>query len=226
MELTTAQERRLRKLVSAFLEENKKLNLSAHRTEESCWIGNVLDSLAAMELPLLQDAKEGSSVIDIGTGGGFPLLPLAILLPHCRFTGIDATRKKVDAVGRIIQELRIPNVPVVCGRAEDVGQNPQHREQYDIVLSRAVAELSTLLEITVPFARIGGSIILWKSLDIAEELQASSHAQQKLSCALADQHRYALPGDWGERQLLVYRKTGTTPGMYPRPVGVPKKRPL
>lgn len=235
--ITEEQEAKLRELLGLFLEENKKLNLSAFRTEENCWNGNVLDSVAAAELDLFM--KEGLSVLDVGTGGGFPLLPLAILLPQQRFVGMDATKKKIDAVQRIMEALHLTNVSLVTGRAEELGQDPAHRQQYDIVLSRAVAPINVLLELCAPFAKVGGRVIFWKSMKIDGELQESLLARAELSCRLVDRYEYDLDatglptvapakrgGGWGKRQLLIYEKQFATKEKYPRAVGVPAKHPL
>lgn len=232
-----------------FLEENQKLNLSAYREEETCWIGNVLDSVAAVScfdgacpegsVSSFGYAQDDSSiqssrraqhdtlkVIDIGTGGGFPLLPLAILFPSIEFTGLDSTRKKIDAVQRIIDALQIPNVRLLLGRAEELGHDALHREQYDLVLGRAVASLNTLLELMSPFAKINGKLLCWKSLSIEEELTGSVHAGKQCMCRLSGQHEYALPGDWGKRQILIYEKEKALPQEFPREIGMPKKEPL
>lgn len=209
-----------------FLEENQKINLSAFRTEESCWTGNILDSLAFLEiLPLLTTDHVPLTILDVGTGGGFPLLPLAICLPEGDFTGIDSVQKKIDAVRRISAFLKLMNVRLFCGRAEELGRDPMHREQYDLVLSRAVAALPTLLEYTSPFAKNGGYIVLWKSMDIEKELQESLLARAEFSCHLTKQHTYELPGGFGTRQLLVFQKTFALSKKYPREVGMPKKHP-
>ncbi len=216
-------ERLLRELMKNFLAENKKLNLSAYRQEEQCWVGNVLDSvlgIGPMEL------KRGMKVLDIGTGGGFPLLPIALLFPEVTFTGLDATKKKIDAVHRIINKMNIPNVELIVGRAESLGHDPLYREQFDVVLSRAVASLSTLLEFMSPFARVGGDMICYKSLSIEEELVASIQARMQLKARLTGRSEYVLPGDWGKRQLLFFKKTATLTREFPRAVGIPKKQPL
>jgi 16S rRNA (guanine527-N7)-methyltransferase len=199
------------------------LNLSALRTPEACYHGNVLDSLPILDLPEFQGAK---TVLDVGTGGGFPLLPIALVRPDIQVTGLDATQKKIDAIGRIGASLGLPNLHLLCGRAEDLGHDPTHRERYDCVTARAVAQLPTLLELTAPFARPGGIIVLWKSLHIDEELNASLFARSTLSTHLLYAHRYTLPGDWGERQLLVFAKSAKLKPIFPRENGLPKNVPL
>lgn len=215
-------EDKLRQLVDVFLRENEQTNLSALRTAEKCWIGNVLDSLAVSDLLL----PANTSILDLGTGGGFPLLPLSILYPDRKFTGVDSIGKKINAIQRICLELELKNVQLMCSRFEDLGRDPVHREQYDVVLARAVAELPVLLEYCAPFVKFGGRIILWKSLSIDEEFAASKAAQSKLHCPLTSQLRYTLPGDFGERQLLVFTKSKAISSHYPRAVGIPKKSPL
>ena len=222
--ISAEQQDRLKELTKIFLEENAKLNLSALRDEESCWIGNVLDSLPLLEM----DLAKGSAldVLDLGTGGGFPLLPLAICKPEWNFTGLDSTGKKLDAIRRICDSLNLPNVQLLNARAEETGGDARHRGHFDVVTARAVAPLNVLLELTVPFAKKGGHVVAWKSMHIEEELQDSDHARKVLQCTLVDRHTYDLPGDWGKRQLLVFRKTADTPTMYPRETGIPKRQPI
>lgn len=220
------QEKKLRELMQVFLRENQNLNLSAFRTEELCWNGNVLDSLALLDLlPSLFAHPSLCTILDVGTGGGFPLLPLAICLPEIHFVGIDSVQKKMDAVQRIIHILTLKNIHLFCRRAEELGQDSLHREHYDLVLSRAVAALPTLLEYTSPFVKIGGYIVLWKSMNIEKELQDSLLARAEFSCHLTKQHSYELPGGFGTRQLLIFQKTFSLSKKYPREVGIPKKKP-
>ncbi|MBU0766820.1 16S rRNA (guanine(527)-N(7))-methyltransferase RsmG [Patescibacteria group bacterium] len=228
-------EKRLEQLNEVFLEENCKLNLSAFRTSELSWVGNIMDSLAVLDTPLLQKNSK-LNILDLGTGGGFPLLPLAICLspeasakggcPNCKFTGIDATQKKVSAVENIAQTLELKNVDVVAGRAEELGRDEKYREQFDIVLSRAVAPINTLLEYCAPFTKVKGHIVLWKSLTIEQELKDSLIARAELSCHLIDKYEYELPEKFGKRQLLIFEKTFKTKPKYPRDVGIPKKNPI
>ncbi|MFA7681877.1 MAG: 16S rRNA (guanine(527)-N(7))-methyltransferase RsmG [Candidatus Peribacteraceae bacterium] len=247
----------LERLNEVFLQENQKLNLSAFRTQENSWIGNVLDSLAMVETGLLAPGPQNPSIpphaefaptpfpspvtgveknnnnekpqlhiLDLGTGGGFPLLPLALCYPQHSFVGMDATQKKIAAVERIAQEMHIPNVSLVTGRAEELGRDPKHREQYDLVLSRAVAPINVLLEYCVPFVKVGGHIVLWKSTKIEQELKDSLLSRAELSCQLETQHEYELSEKWGKRKLVILRKRFATKEKYPREVGVPKKKPL
>ncbi len=224
IEVPLALEPALIDLRDKVLAENEKVNLTALRVPEKCWIGNILDSLGFLEI--LGTIGTPKTLLDVGTGGGFPLLPLAIAMPQAQFTGLDSTGKKIEAIRRIATALSLPNVTLVTGRAEEMARDKDHRDHYDCVTARAVAELSTLLEFTIPFARVGGHVVLWKSLQATDEIERSKAAQKELKCSLILQHTYELPGDFGARQLLVFKKDAGTPKTYPRATGIPGKTPI
>jgi len=215
-------ESKLRQLNQIFLEENQKLNLSAFREEEQSWVGNIEDSLSILDSGIELNGK----IFDLGTGGGFPLLPLAICQPESKLTGLDSTNKKISAVERITKELSLTNVDLISGRAEELGRDPEHREQYDLILSRAVAGTNTLLELCAPFTKVKGKIVFWKSMKIDKELEDSLMARAELTCHLTNQYEYELPEPFGKRQLLIFEKTSPTSDKYPRKIGEPKKKPL
>ena len=220
-------ESRLRQLMDAFLKENTQLNLSAMRTPDLCWPGNILDSIALLQaFDTYPDLKKIKNLLDIGTGGGFPLTPLALCLPDIRCLGIDATQKKVDAVRRIIAAASIPNASLIAGRVESLAHNAEYRAQFDLVTARAVAPLSVLLEYAVPFLKIGGICGFWKSTKIAQELAETVDAQKKLSAPYVGNFQYALPDQWGERTIVFFKKTAATLSDYPRRTGIPKQTPL
>ncbi len=223
-DLSPDLERQLQDLRDRVLDENTRINLTALREPEKCWIGNVLDSLPMLDI--LEKVGNPKKLLDVGTGGGFPLLPLALAMPESRWAGLDSTGKKIEAIRRIAKDRGIANIDLVIGRAEDIARDKTHREQYDVVTARAVADLAALLEFTSPFAKVGGFVVLWKSMKADEEIESSKKAQHELHIPFAFSHTYTLPGDFGERQLLVFRKGSATPKMYPRPVGVPGKLPL
>ena len=212
-------------LTTVFLEKNKDINLSALRTFDACYTGNILDSIAAYDF-LTENTKPNNTIIDIGTGGGFPLLPLALYLPDRRFTGVDAIAKKIKAIEEIATTCGIENTSFVTDRCEVIGQLKKYRETFNICTSRAVASLAVLLEYMAPFVRPDGFLLCYKSMQIEEELEASLHAQKVLHCPLIQQISYTLPGDFGTRQLLVFQKKDTLSKEYPRAVGIPKKTPL
>lgn len=219
-------EQRLKDLMRIFLQENTKLNLSALRTEDACWNGNILDSVFFTELIDQKIIQRPNSLIDVGTGGGFPLLPLAIMFPQAKLMGLDSTRKKIDAIGRIATAAQIDNLTLVAERAEVAGRDGKYRGRFDVATARAVAPISVLLEYLSPFVAVDGHIVLWKSMHIEQELAESARAQKALHCTLKAQHTYDLGGDWGTRQFLVFSKDKATPPLYPRAVGVPGNEPL
>ena len=224
MELTPDLEARLRTLMTAFLAENANINLSALRTEDACWHGNILDSL-----PLLDVADvmaNASTLMDVGAGGGFPLLPVAAAKPELQCTGLDSIGKKMLAVQRIAKASGLANVKTMAERAEVAAKDAKHRERYDIVTARAVAPLNALLEYCAGFVKPHRYLVLWKSMHVDEELAASANAQKVLGCPLVGTHRYVLPGDWGERQLLIFRKEKPLAKEYPREIGMAKRLPL
>ena len=223
----TINESKLRELVRVFLEENKKLNLSAFRTEEHCYVGNVLDSLSFLEaLDNIHGLNAPETLLDIGTGGGFPLLPLAICLPKTHCSGIDATKKKIDAVQRIVTSLGLTNVGLFAQRLEDKARDKNFREKFDVVTARAVAPLSVLLEYAVPFLKVGGFCAFWKSSKVADELAESVRAQKALSVQFAGTYEYELSSDFGKRLIVFFKKLKETSREYPRKVGIPKSSPL
>lgn len=198
---------------------------------------DVLNNLPSVMKKIREELKNSPSplekglgvevrILDLGTGGGFPLLPLAICLPHCTFVGLDSVQKKISAVNRIMKAMNITNVSLVCGRAEELGRDTHHREQYDMVVCRAVAEINVLLEYIAPFVKVGGWILLWKSMNIDEELKNSLSARAELTCHLKGSEPYELPGNFGKRQILLFQKTSKTADKYPRDVGIPKNQPL
>jgi 16S rRNA (guanine527-N7)-methyltransferase len=218
----------LQKLVQIFLQENENINLSAFRTVEHCSIGNVEDSLAfvsALEQGSI-NISPPKMIIDIGTGGGFPLLPLAMAFPEAQCHGIDSIKKKLDAIMRIALEMEINNLHFHCGRLELFGHNPLLREQADIVTARAVAEIPVLLEYAVPLLKVGGLCAFWKSSHYADELASSLNAQKILHCQFIGKYDYDLGDEWGKRTILFFQKKAPTSEKYPREVSVPKAEPL
>ncbi len=225
--ISTETEKRLRTLVDVFLAENKKLNLSAFRTAEHCWIGNVLDSVSLLKaLQEMRGFTLPKKLLDIGTGGGFPLLPLAICWPETECVGLDATTKKIDAIGRIKETMHLENVKLVCGRAEEIGHQAEYRGQFDLITARAVGSIPVLLEYAIPLLKLGGICALWKSTKVAEELASSGIAQRALRSQFAGTFEYELPGDFGKRLLIFFKKAAPTPKEYPRKTGIPKQQPL
>jgi len=195
---------------------NERMNLTAISGPEDVVKKHFLDSLAAA--PYL---KQGARIVDVGTGAGFPGVPLLILRPDLKVTLMDSQQKKLLFLEALLAELGL-SAECVHARAEDAGQNPRHREYYDAALTRAVSALPVLAELTLPLVKVGGISIAYKG-DSAEELELATHALEVLQSTA---ERVVIPSDYGARELVILTKQGTTPKIYPRKAGTPAKKPL
>ena len=205
---------------------NRRLNLTAITDYEEVQIKHFLDSLTVV-LALKQPINTGGlSVIDVGTGAGVPGLPLKIAFPDIRLVLLDATAKKATFLQHLKEKLGLDNVEIMVGRAEEVAHLDDYREKFDIVLSRAVARLPTLVELTLPFCKIGGSFIAQKKGRIEPETQQATRAIDTLGGRLREMKRVKLDELSDERWLIIIEKVSATPIQYPRRAGVPAKRPI
>lgn len=228
IELAPEEIERLGLLLALVLRANEAMNLTAITDPDEAWTRHIFDSLTA--IALLAELEDGSAVIDVGTGAGFPGLPLAIALPQLRFTLLDATGKKCEFLRAAIARLGLTNATVVQGRAETLGQDRGvrtgtgrqggHRERYAAVVSRAVGRLATLVELTAPLCALGGVVVLTKGAKVDEELAEAEFAMREV-CLV---HAQTLPTPTG--RLVVMEKRSATPRTYPRRDGEPKSRPL
>jgi len=205
------------KFLWLLLGENRVMNLTAATTREEVWLRHIADSL--LLVPLLEEA---STVIDVGTGGGLPGIPLAIQRPDLRLTLLEATHKKCGFLERAVAELELNHVTVQCERSETAARDATLREHFDYAIARAVAPLPVLLEFTVPFVREGGAVLAMKGAQAGRELAEAKNALRILHCSLEEMFE---PGNHGSC-VLVIRKRGPTPDTYPRRTGIPAKRPL
>lgn len=197
-------------------------NLTALTGERDIILKHFVDSLGALRGGWLDGPHR---LLDIGTGAGFPGLPLAILRPDLQVTLNDATARKVAFVSQMITALALPNAVALTGRAETLGRGPQ-RGQYDRVTLRAVAALPTVLELALPLLRVGGVLLALKGALGADELAAGAQAAAELQAEMTAVDRYSLPLLGDARSLVVVTKTGATPERYPRREGIPAKSPL
>ena len=164
--------------------------------------------------------------MDVGTGAGFPGLALKIAFPGLQVTLLDSLRKRIDFLGAVVQKLHLQEVELIHGRAEDVARMEGRREHSDICVSRAVANLSTLSEYCIPFVKVGGVFVSYKSEKLSEELKNARHAISIFGSELERQVEFTLPDSDIYRNLLVIRKKKHTPGKYPRQAGQPQKNPI
>jgi len=203
---------------------SERFNLTAITDDDGIQIKHFLDSLSLLKA--LPSGWGRARLVDVGTGAGFPGLPLKLLCPDLRLTLVEATGKKITFLQALVEKLRLTGVTVIKARAEDLGQDPAHREQYDFAVARAVAEMPVLAEYLLPLVRLGGLAIAQKGHDAPAEAHAAEHAVHRLGGTLAQVIPIELPGIVETRHLVVYSKTALTPPAYPRRPGVPAKSPL
>lgn len=223
IEVTDSQVEKLDEYVRLLMSKNEELNLTSIRDRDEILIKHIVDSLMVTRSV---EFKSGMKVMDMGTGGGLPGIPLSIMFPSAQFTLVDSVGKKVEAVEEFASKLSLRNIIAISGRAEALGHDPEHREQYDRVLTRAVAPLRVLLELTLPFVHLNGKMIAYKGPNYLPELSAARNAISSLRSETPQVRQYSLPEDMGERTLVIVLKKFQTPERYPRRVGVPAKRPL
>lgn len=201
---------------------NQKFNLTAIRTQEEIWSRHFLDSLTCLRV---MRGTPLAKVIDIGTGAGFPGLVLKIVYPDMHLTLVESVGKKASFCAEVVRTLGLNNVEILTARAEELGQVPAHREQYDWAVARAVAPLPVLAEYLLPFIKIGGKMLAQKGRDSDLEIQQAENALTTLGGTLEQVMPVSLPGA-DAHTLIVVTKTSPTPDRYPRRVGIPTKRPL
>jgi 16S rRNA (guanine527-N7)-methyltransferase len=205
------------------MEWNQKFNLTAIRDTESIRTKHFLDSFSCV---LAWKANPPGRLIDVGTGAGFPGIPLKILYPSMKLTLVESVGKKAMFCQHIVSVLGLGDVEVVHKRAEDLGQNPKHRECYDWAVARAVANMNVLSEYLIPLIRIGGHMLAQKGESGPAEAQSAEKAMKLLGGKLAQLIPVNLPGVADDRYLVVVEKVAATPPKYPRKPGVPAKQPL
>ena len=205
------------------LEWNQKFNLTAIRDSESIRTKHFLDSLSCV---LAWKSSPPGELIDVGTGAGFPGIPLKILYPNLKLTLVESVGKKAMFCQHVVKLLGLEQVEVIQTRAEDLGQDPQYRERYDWAVARAVAHLKVLGEYLIPLVRVGGSILAQKGESGPAEAQSAEEAMKLLGGKLKQLIPVHLPGVADDRYLVVVEKVAATPPKYPRKPGVPMKQPL
>jgi 16S rRNA (guanine527-N7)-methyltransferase len=208
---------------SLLIEWNEKMNLTGITERDAVYEKHFYDSLTLASVA--QFDKIGS-LADIGSGAGFPSIPLAIVYPHLQVTIIDALAKRIKFLEEVTATLGLTKVLCLHSRAEDAARKREHRDHYDIVTARAVARLAVLNEFCLPFVRPGGLFIAMKGTDISAELDESRYSVTKLNGKIQDVKRLALPTEGAERHLVICVKREPTPSLYPRKAGIPLKSPL
>ncbi|RMF02921.1 MAG: 16S rRNA (guanine(527)-N(7))-methyltransferase RsmG [Chloroflexi bacterium] len=206
------------------IEWNRRVNLTRIVDPTEIATKHFLDSLSvAAALPNL---PPGAALVDVGSGAGFPGLPLKIALPHLRLTLLESTGKKCRFLEHVAGVLDLPDVTVLNARAEDAGRSPNHRARYNVAVARAVAALPVLAEYMLPLVKVGGWVVAQKGQNPAAEVKAASNALGVLGGKLVEIRPVDISGLDGERHLIVLQKTKPTPAPYPRRPGLPAKKPI
>lgn len=221
--LTPAQMEQFARYQTLLLEWNQRLNLTAIREPGAIQVRHFLDSLTCATVT---GDLNGRSLIDVGTGAGFPGLPLKILYPHLRLTLVESIAKKTTFLHAVVTDLGLADVTILAGRAEEIGHQAAHREQYDWAVARAVADMRVLAEYLLPLCRVGGHALAQKGENAPAETAAAAAAIQAVGGGPAQLHAVQLPDQTMLHYLVVIPKTAATPARYPRRPGVPTKRPL
>jgi len=242
VELTKEKERMFEKYYKLLLFWNELMNLTGITEKDQVYEKHFLDSLSIVKIlnikkmsetvekvkkpSEIKEAEKGFRVLDIGTGAGFPGIPLKIVFPEIKMVLLDSLEKRVKFLSEVVKELEIELTSCLHGRAEDFAKKEEYRQGFDLVVSRAVADLSVLSEYALPFVKVGGSFVAYKSSDIKEEVENSENAIEILGGQIKEEITFNLPYTKVRRTLLRIEKVSDTPEKYPRRAGKPVKKPL
>lgn len=223
IEFTEEKERIYRGYMEDILELNESINLTAIRERDAFIAGHYEDSMACAFTP---DFREAGRIIDVGTGGGFPGIPLAIAFPEKEFVLVDSLNKRIKIIVNLAEKYGLSNVTALHGRAEELGRREGMRESFDLCVSRAVANMSTLSELCLPFVREGGSFIAYKGPGSDGEIADADKAIKILGGSLKSVERAYGGPEGTEHRLVIVSKKRQTPSKYPRKAGTPGKTPI
>ena len=223
IQFTDKQIEQFMKYYDLLIEKNKVMNLTAITDLNEVMTKHFLDSVLISNV---LDMSDFNTLVDVGTGAGFPGIPIKILFPHLKVTLIDSLNKRLKFLDDVISELELDGIETVHGRAEDLGHNDLYREKYDLCVSRAVANLSTLSEYCIPFIKKSGVFASYKASDSEEEINNSKNAIKILGGSISKICEIDLPGTEVKRNIVIIKKDKCTPKKYPRKAGTPSKEPL
>ncbi len=214
---------RFEKYREVLVEYNKYMNLTGITEQRDVYIKHFLDSVAIFKNGYIMD---DISIIDVGTGAGFPGIPYKICNPNIKLTLLDSLKKRINFLKEVGSSIGFEDIEYIHGRAEDFGQNLNYREKYDIATARAVASLPVLLELCVPYIKVGGFFICLKGPNVENEIEESKNAMKILGVKLVEKIDVQLPDEELKHNILVFKKLEKTTKKYPRKAGKPSKNPL
>ena len=207
--------------MNLLIEWNEKMNLTAIVEPNEIILKHFIDSIT-----ILKEIDNNSKIIDVGTGAGFPGVPLSIMNPTLKITLADSLNKRLIFLQEVVNQLGLKNIEKIHARAEELGKNKKYRENFDVATSRAVANLSTLSEYLIPLVKVGGKIISMKAGGAQEEIEAAKKAIKILGGKIEGIEEFKLPQTEIERTIILIKKEEHTPNKYPRKAGVPSKEPI
>lgn len=207
--------------MNLLIEWNEKMNLTAIVEPNEIILKHFIDSIT-----ILKEIDNNSKIIDVGTGAGFPGVPLSIMNPTLKITLADSLNKRLIFLQEVVNQLGLKNIEIIHARAEELGKNKKYRENFDAATSRAVANLSTLSEYLIPLVKVGGKIISMKAGGAQEEIEAAKKAIKILGGKIEGIEEFKLPQTEIERTIILIKKEEHTPNKYPRKAGVPSKEPI
>ena len=225
VELNETQKEQFATYFHELVETNKVMNLTSITEEDQVYLKHFYDSIV---LGFVDDKllHEELTLCDVGSGAGFPSLPLKIINPKLDVTIVDSLNKRIKFLDSLVEKLGLDSVSLVHGRAEEVGKNPQFRESFDVVTARAVAAMNVLTEFCLPLVKVDGQFVAMKSEKAPEELKTAQYAIETLGGEIKHQESVELPNDAGIRNFIFVKKIAKTPKKYPRKPGTPAKKPL
>lgn len=221
VELYEKQIKDFYEFMNLLIEKNKVMNLTGITEPKDIILKHFMDSLT-----IIKHIKENDKIIDIGTGAGFPGIPLKLARPLINITLLDSLNKRINFLNEVIEKLKLSDIETIHGRAEDFGQNKEYREKFDIVTSRAVAPLNILLEYMMPFVKINGKCICMKGNNCDEEIEKAKKAIKVLGGEIEKIEKFNLSNSDNGRTLVIIKKSTKTDKQYPRKAGIPSKTPI
>ena len=221
IELSDVQLEQFYQYMNILIEWNKVMNLTGITAPEEIITKHFIDSLT-----VLNKINRNDRIIDVGTGAGFPGIPIKIAFPETKIVLLDSLNKRINFLNEVISVLKLDKIKTIHGRAEDYGKDKKYREMYDVSIARAVAPLNILLEYLIPFTKVGGKSLCMKGANSEEEICSSKRAIEILGGKLVHTEEFFIPGTDMKRRIVEIEKTKKTETKYPRKAGIPSKEPL